>query len=702
MIPLLLLTTASAQETITSPEGDGERVRKVWFDEDLFVRQDLMLQGLHAIEGIDFTLPRTWMLTDDPVLHLRLEHSSALLPQRSSISVQVNNQIIHTSRLTEDNVIDGEIIARIPRGVLGDFNSLQLLVVQHVTDDCEDPFDPALWTRIRSDSYISFPHQPVALRPDLSQFPFPLFDPLGYGPVELSVAGITSASEGQLAALAEVGFALGRYADYRGVALIEPSADLSAEDGHLLVVGTPGENPLVGQVLGADLPLAGEGMVAIRANPQHPDRSILVVTGGDEAGLRRAAHALSTEDRHELLAGSRSLVRDLEDALPPASRQEPLPLPEAESLTLAEIGVTDRTVRGYYSAPISIPLKMAGDAQAPLAGGRVGIDYAYSAVLDNKLSTIEVRLNGVTLRSEALDVYNGEEKKRLWVDLPYELTEPTSSLQVVFHLFPSNFNPCEYVSDRQIWATVFDTTTLELPRDHFTELPDLSLLRHRLWPVNTDGGGVVMITDAAASAEAASAAAQLAAQLGAVSASQRPDLLVTRSRTGLLAETADRHAIVLVSSASDPTLQALSEGRSAGISGLLDRTLQTPTAELLSAKVSAAYPYIEQLIHPNNRQRTVLVLRAVEPGGLVGLVERLADSRVLYQLEGSAAVLGADGVLQLVESADPVMVGEVPVLRRTQMIIRRSWMVLGLLLVGSAFLLAALIRTWARRRGGQV
>lgn len=697
---LLLLSAALADEPVA--ETDAARAQKIWLDDDLFVHRDLMLQGLRAVEGVDFTIPKTWALTGDPTVHLRLDHSASLLPDRSSISLQVNGQIIHSARLDEGNAADGEIVARIPRGVLEDFNTLQVLVVQHVTEECEDPFDPALWTRVRTDSYLSFPHHPVPLSPDLSQFPFPLFDPLDYGPVTLSVAGITAASDAQLSALAEIGFALGRYADYRGVALIAPSADLSATDGHLLVVGTPAENPLVGQLLGSELPGAGEGMVAIRTNPDRPDRAILVVTGGDAAGLAQAAHALATEDRHELLAGSRSRIFGLEEALPPASRQSPLPLPPDRTFSLADIGIADRTVRGYYSAPVTVPLKMAGDANPPLAGARIGIDYAYSALLDNTLSTIEVRLNGVTLRSEALDEYNGEEKKRLWVELPYELTEPTSELEVVFHLFPNNFNPCEYVSDRQLWATVFDTTTLELARDHFTDLPDLSLLRHRLWPVSTDSGGVVLVTDASGSPESASAATLMAAQLGAASAGEAPDLLVTRSRAGLLAETADRHAIVLVSSSSDPSLKALSEGRSAGVSGLLDRTLQTPTEELLSAKVGAAFPYIEQLIHPGSPARTVLLLRSVGPEGLVALVEQLSDPDTLYALEGSAAVLGKDEVVQTIHSADPIRVGEVPALRKTQMIVRESWLCLGLFLLGGAFLLAALIRTWARRRGGQV
>ncbi len=84
------------------------------------------------------------------------------------------------------------------------------------------------------------------------------------------------------------------------------------------------------------------------------------------------------------------------------------------------------------------------------------------------------------------------------------------------------------------------------------------------------------------------------------------------------------------------------------------------------------------------------------------LVEQLSDPDTLYALEGSTAVLGKDEVVQTVHAADTVRVGEIPTLRKTQMIVRESWLCLGLFLLAGAFLLAALIRTWARRRGGQV
>ena len=676
--------------------------RKVWLDEDLFVQSDIMLQGIHAVETVDFSLPQGWGLVTDPILYLRLEHSAALQSSRSSLSVQVNGKIIYSVRLDASNIVGGEIPVPIPRALLSNFNDLKLMVVQHITDACEDPFDPALWTRVRADSFIEFSYHPLTLRPDLSRFPFPLFDEQGYGPLTMALGGVGQASSGQLAALAELGFALGRLADYRGVSLVEPVDALAETDAHVLVVGTPSENPMVGALLGSAPPGPGEGMVAIRPDPAHPERAVLIVTGGDEAGLLAAAQALAGNDRYELLAGSQATIRSVEASAPPATRQLPLPLPEGDDFTLLDLSISDQTVRGFYAPPVTIPLKLDGDDQIQINGARVGIDYAYSALLDNSLSTMEVRLNGVTLRSVALDEYNGEEKRRLWVELPYELMEPTSDLQVVFHLFPKDFNPCEYVSDKQIWATIFETTTFEMARDHFTDLPDLSLLRHRLWPLNQAVGedGVVILTDAAPSAEDASAAMMVAALLGQHSTTDRPKLAITAAGQGVLSAVAGADLVVLSGAGSNPAVDALIADRKLTTVGSLERRVQQPGADLLSAQVSADWPIIEQALISS--EHTALVLRAPDDAGLRPLVNRLTDASTLYKLEGSAVALGAGGVVQPLEVAKTHRVGFVPPLRRMQLFIRNSWFLLGGLLLLAGFVLAVVIRTWGTRRGGQV
>ena len=711
--PQANLPTAAAVESAALPDGvnaagrdprdtGGAGYRIVEFGRDLYMDSDVMLQGVQAIETVTFPRPQTWTLDTDPLLRLRFDHSAALTPARSHLTVRINGAAIGAERLDVDNVVDGELVVRIPRGLLKDYNELRVTAVQHIDDECEDPFDPALWTRIRRDSTIDWDYTAFPVQETLESFPMPLFDPLGYGPLELALVASGPLSEAQLDAVGRVGFVMGRHAAYRKVRMVEPVADVGLARTAALVVGTPAEAPIVSTLLG-DTPRAGEGMVGLVRNPADPTLPVLVVTGGDAAGLRKAVLAVGGLDRADLLSGRVARVEAVDDAAPPATRQDPLPAPAEATFTLEELGIEDVTVRGYYAPPINVPLRLEGDARAQIEGARIGVDYSYAANLDTRLSTMEVRIGGVTLRSVALDDPAGEEKARLWVDLPFELVEPRANIEVVFHLFPKDFQPCVYVNDKHIWATVFASTTLEVNRDHYAMLPDLTLLRHDLWPYTKglDGAGVVVIASDSPGPADAAAAAQILAELGRTSVGRSPTFEVVVGAAGALAAHANQQAILLVGEGKNSAFDALATAKQVTTDGDLQRTLATATDTLLKATVGTPNGFIEQLISPANPDRTVLVLRAGDARTLAPLARAFQDEGLLLQMEGNAAVLSVAAGVKSIAVVETKQVGVIPLRSQVQTFLRGSWGLLGIGVLLAAVLLAFVVRAWAAMRGGQ-
>jgi hypothetical protein len=685
-----------------APLVGAANVREITFGGDLNKSRDIMLQGITAIETVYFPTPSSWELTEDPVLQLRFDHSGSLVPERSGMTISVNGGAVASVALSEENVIDGLVEARIPRHLLEDYNTLKLEVVQHVGDECEDPFDPALWTRVRKDSGIVWNYRRKVANVDLGKFPEPFFEARSYGPMDIALAGSSSLSGGQLEALGVLGFALGRHADYRTVRVLPPVANPVDVDAHLLVVGTPSENPLVKQFV-SRAPGAGEGLVAMARHPSDPSLGVLVVTGGDSAGLLKAARAVAGEDRAEILSGVESSVQSLDDAYPALTQQDPLPAPAEERFDLATIDVEDTTVRGYYAPPITIPLRLEGDAKVQIEGARIGVDYAYSAQLDNRLSTMEVRLNGVTLRSVALDEAEGEEKRRLWVDLPFELMEPKSDIEIVFHLFPSDFSPCVYTTDSHIWATVFDSTRLEIARDHYTDLPDVGLLRYDLWPYGEALGdeGVLIVTADKPDAGDGAGVLQIAAELGRRSVAKRPSLKVAAGRSDLLSANGSHQSIVLVGDTPNSVYDGLVSGNRITQSGDLERRVRDDGQAAMGARVGEPYGSIEQTMSPAGNGRTVLVVRSPDREGLPEVARALQDDGKLYSMSGNASLLGADGNVRGLETAQQERVGVIPWQSRFKMFVRGSWFLLGLGVLIAAALLAFLVRAWASLRGGQ-
>ncbi len=678
-----------------------DMVKVVRFGPDLFKQSDIMLQGITAIEKVPFTRPRSWELARDPELHLKIEHSGTLLPGRSLLTVKVNEQSIASIPLDQSNMIGGAVVANIPRDLLADYNTISLEVVQHVGEECEDPFDPSLWLRIGKDSTLRFWFSPRVFEGDLLDFPYPYFDVLGYGPMEISLALGPRVGARQLQAIAGLGLSMGRLSAYHGFHVGELVAEDLAVDGNILVVGTPEWNPWVTRFIDVSDLEPGQGLVAAVPNPLNPRYGVLIVTGADSEGFDLAAAALAAQDRYQVLSGTRAIVTELQQAKPPPTRQSPLPLPAQKRFSLADMDIGDKTVRGYYAPPVRLPLRMLGDAKVRDGGARLGLDFAYAAHLDTRLSSLEVRLNGVTLRSIALDDPDGEELTRLWVDLPFEILEPSSEIEVIFHLFPEDFQPCVYTTDRHIWGTVFASSELVVNRDHYSMLPDLSLLRYDLWPLGHALGeeGLLVVTSSVADSRDTAALLALSAELGRTSVSDSIELTVLPSRSGLMEEARDRTMVLLVGDSRHETYEELVSQRQLTLFGDFDRQLVAGATDLLKARVGTPYGTIEQVVNPFDPEHSILVLRGQSQ--LLSVVESLANPGLLLQMEGNAVVLASEERLRSIDVAQQVQVGTIPLISRIQAFSRRAWFFWGIGLLVAAFVAAGLIRTWASKKGGQ-
>jgi len=665
------------------------------FDTALNVSSDLMLQGLAATQSVAFTVPRAWTLTADPVLDLVFDHSAVLDPARSTLTVRVNDRALATVRLDADNATNGKLSVRVPRALLAPYSRIQLDVVQHLSDTCEDPFDPGLWTRISNASTLTMPSKPSEEVLDLLAFPFPILDDRGYGPSRVALVESGSPLGSDLDVLGRLGLALGRLAGYRGVSIAPPVASVEALATNGLVVGIYGNDPVVTQLLGAPPP-AETGVVAVLRAPHDPALSILVVAGADEKSLLAAAEALVGQDRSPVLSGGTARITSVTaSTIPPlADAFRPVPR-DRETVTLGELGLKDTTVRGYYAETVRVPLDFGGDAR-PRAGGTLRLMYAHSALVDPRLSGVEVRLNGVVLRSRHLDGEGGP--TTLDVTLPAEIIEPQSQLEVAFTLFPDDFDPCRRVSDRPLWATVLATSALTVPLDRFAVLPDLSLFRHRYWPLELDAarGGASILLGSSPTADDASAALQLAAELGRTSPAETPSLQIRAGGTPSEFAGAD---IIVLAHAERPHAgwSALADAGQLTLTGDASRTLAETGGKLLSADVGTPYATVEGVRDGN---RDVVALRAALGATLLDATQALLTSSRVAALSGNAAVLPDEGGARVLDVGTRTAVGKLSVTNRFQGWMRDGWGLMGLGVPAAALAAALLIGRWARRRGG--
>lgn len=688
-------TNTTEAAPAAGPRGSYE----VNFERDLYVDRDISLQGVSAIDTVYFSKPRAWTLTQDPVLNLKFGHSSELLEDRSSLTIRINDQEIASVALGAFNANNGELKVRIPTHMVQDYNALTLVVNQHYTRDCEDPFDPSLWTRVSNESTINFNYTSEIISGNLKDFPYPFYDKQAYGPVPLTLVQGGTISKESVDAAGLLAFAFGRYADYRGVALRPPVTRVEDARSPALLIGTLSELPNITSLL-RGLEVSGdEGIVAVVPNPADNTLPVLVVSGRTPQGVRNAALAISYNDRNQVLSGQVSTVRSITGGNPPPpTRARPLPVPLNESsFTVKQLGYDDQTVRGFYAAPIVVPVITEGDSHVRPSGGSVNVIYSYSAQLHTGLSTLEVLLNNVSLKSIPLDNPEGEERAMLNVDLPAEPISPYAELRVIFHLYPEDFGACVRVADRHLWGTLWADSSFNLPRDHYAYLPDLSLLRFRLWPFTGEGADtsmMIVLPDAPSAGDVA-AGMQMMANLGRQNVS--PEWGVRMSTSEDSPESVKNRIILLPWNSPHRYYQGIESGGTVTTAGDLARTLSSGGNTLLETQVQEKYRTVEMTADATGGSN--LIIRSPKSEGLIDVAIALGRVDDLQKLAGNIAVFGDDNSIRTLDVASKKLHGNMPVVEAARVGVQQNWLWL-LVAVPLVLVSAILISRAVRQSGG--
>jgi hypothetical protein len=614
----------------------------------------------------------------------------------------VNETSLATVRLDPSNERTTEAVIAIPPEILADYNHLVLTASQHYTLDCEDPFSPSLWTRVAASSSLVFRYLPQPLDLDLGTFPVPFFDPLRYGPVRLDFVLPESPCPETLEALGVMAAALGQAASYHPV---QVRAVNSIGDAPTIVVGTQHEQPILAllpgmlDVLSADGGatglVPGIGFVRVLRATDRADTPVLVVSGGDGAGVLLAARALGQADARALLSGQTGRIDAVTSAAAMEAEAWPGFIPKATEFTLEDLGAGDATARGVQSMPIVVDLRRTPSMQLVDGELEMTLRYSYGAQLDTRLSSLEVRLDDVAIRSIPLDDVNGGTNLRATFPIPdRRLLNEHSRLQVIFHLFPRDYDPCRRMSDQQIWGTLHRDSSFSLPRDYYAELPDLSALRNGGYPFTRHqdlSGAAILLPDAPNAAELAVMLAA-ATRLGRLTKAQSVALKTVTVASLDVVRTRD--LVAIGTRERNPLVAQLASDRGTFV-GLLE-----PVARSGGRRAA-----VEEVLATWDDQICVLMLTGFDDDSLRLCSTALLDDRLFAELAGNLVVVNeAQGqpVARAMSTAPTSLVGRLPWHRQPSVWLRRNWVLLVALgLVGAAvlyFLIRILLLQYRGRR----
>jgi len=469
--------------------------------EKLGIQEDIQLRTVKNSYDIHFTRPQSVNFTTDPTVKTGFRLSPSLLPERYSLTVFLNGNIIKTVKGADaksDKVNFFEV--KLPVNKIKDYNTLTFTVNQHYTYKCEDPFDSSLWTVVKKDSYIDFSYNKKHAPTDLAKYPFPIFDEFSYLPTEIviSMPKYSNVSDQTINSMGILASDIAKFTAWRPLKLYTSENNDKYTSKNKIVVGTPYENADIIKYA-KYLPykiqdgyfvdsrgslLKDEGILMEINNPEDPSAVIIFVTGNTPDAVFKAAKTLTQNPVNRLVKGNKGVIYNLAPTKL-AKIRDWSDFVHNRTTVFKDLRITDVTSRGITAIPIEYNFKIMPDMHFfPGSKAKLVTYYNYASGLDYNLSNLEIVLNGVSLHSKKLDPPTGDNfmVKKLELEVPVENLQVYNNLQFRYHIYPEKYDLCRFVTDEFVWGTIYKNTTLKVPGEVKAKIPNLDYLNDGGYP----------------------------------------------------------------------------------------------------------------------------------------------------------------------------------------------------------------------------
>ena len=432
---------------------------------------DIVMNGPFDSATVQFATPSSWILQEGASLKLEINASSTSqnLPANqnaaASLAVTLNNVLIDTVFIDWTGLQTVDIA--IPVAALKSPRADGRHVLDFALDaslDCRFPRQTTVV--ISSNSAIYLPHAEVPLQPDLALLPKPIYQRYAFQPEPALLVVPTNPTADELKAAMSVAAGFGRMSSGDLVLPLVPLNLLTDEqrlNNHLIFVGNvknlqslnavrfPVE--VLPQGLSAPGSQSDDGFIQMAISPWNPARMVLYAGGNTDAGVVKAAEAVSTGLLQPGTQPNLAIISDVNTAV-----QTP---PELEDRTFASLGYPTRTVTGFGYSTLDYNFFIA-PGQVADEGAYLNLIYAHSALLDFNNSSLVVSLNDQRIGSERFTEQTSQQTNTLKINLPPSaMRSGDNRLSIQVDLVPVDF--CSQNINNSLWFTVSNSSLIHLP-----------------------------------------------------------------------------------------------------------------------------------------------------------------------------------------------------------------------------------------------
>jgi hypothetical protein len=429
---------------------------------------EVYLYGPYDALRVRFSLPPTWELGEGA--ELRLVMSASVINEgvanaplytggaiAGSLDVTFNGQLISSLALQSGRNVLYQV--SIPVDALVPVRSdgrHELYLFLNAGIDCDLDFHRTTLL-ISPESALILPHELVSPPVSLAQLPKPFYAQGLFliDPAAIIVPDAPSAAELQAALTVAASF--GRLTAGNLPLTLLPQGRLSEvqETANLIFVGKSSELQGLPTIREAVPPIAQaeDGVLQIALSPWNPARVLLTVTGETDAGVVKAAQALST---------GRLQTGDETDLAVIADVRSDLAVGEipATDRSFADLGAEVQTITGIGTNDLFFSFYIP-PGQVANPDAYLDLVYTHSDLVDYGRSGAIIFLNGQPLGSVRLN----DENSRLTTErfsIPASLLLPGDN-QLVVQAELAPLDECTAFDWDSMWFTIFPDSLLHIP-----------------------------------------------------------------------------------------------------------------------------------------------------------------------------------------------------------------------------------------------
>lgn len=437
---------------------------------------DTTLNGPYDSMTVDFSLPPNWLLLDGTELDLFITAFSVSNVANTTtesigatLDVSFNGRTITSVILQSGTNVEYRI--RIPVDALKSSrvdgrHTLYLFLDAGI--DCDFEFHKTTVV-VRADSQFVLPYAEGSVNLDLGKLPQPIYQKNAIVPSQAMIVVPQAPTADQLRAAMITSAGFGRMTN-GGLLLNLVSADQVTPEiesqFHLIFVGGPSDFGLItplgwpavakGAQFSSPSMQADDGLLQMITSPWNPGRVLLWVGGNSDAGVVKAAQALSTGVIKPILERNKIIIADTK---PFVEAAESVLLNTPVERTFSDLGYGIETATGAGFSQINYEFYIP-PGLVPSEKPYIDLNFTNSSLLDQSLSGMVVYVNDVQIASERLSQDTSVLTTKR-ISIPQNIVSMgTNQVRIEVTMIPTT--QCSLFNFSNLWMTVFPESLLHI------------------------------------------------------------------------------------------------------------------------------------------------------------------------------------------------------------------------------------------------